>query len=233
MKIGKLITFICIFTIANNAFSQGSLHVKGKIKADSLANSGYLIIIADSLGTLDTLPPGQAGQVLISNGPAGKPYWSDLSTSKILYSEVNTVSNISDTSEQVLASYLLPGNTLTTDGDWIEVKAFGKFIGPINLSSFIKLKLDGDTLAYMFMPTSVPSGNEHFFFMEANVYRRNNNSQKSQQSFEIESMLIANFYVYEQFKNLANNLNIEFTAKNGNGLGNTIVLYGFSVQLFR
>ena len=68
--------FLIILTVYSyQTLAQGSLHVKGKIKADSLANSGYLIIIADSTGTLDTLPPGQPGQVLVSGGVGGKPYW--------------------------------------------------------------------------------------------------------------------------------------------------------------
>lgn len=51
--------------------------MKGKIKADSLANSGYLILYSDSAGTIDTLDAGLPGQVLISNGGAAKPYWGD------------------------------------------------------------------------------------------------------------------------------------------------------------
>lgn len=78
MKITRfVIAIILSVTVYSTSFSQGNLHVKGKIKADSLANSGYLIIIADSTGTLDTLSPGMAGQVLTAPLTKGaKPYWS-------------------------------------------------------------------------------------------------------------------------------------------------------------
>jgi len=64
----------------NPSFSQGKLHVKGKIKSDSLVNSSFRVIIADTSGTLDTLEAGAPGELLQSNGPLVKPTWVSINS---------------------------------------------------------------------------------------------------------------------------------------------------------
>src|SRR3989304_3440514 len=114
MKI-SITSIVLIIAFGSQAFAQGDLHVKGKSRSDSLVNPNYLIIYADSTGTLDTLPAGLPGQVLISNGQGGKPYWGSASGTagdSVLFFQFTAVGTDANTIEKVLASYVLPGNAL-------------------------------------------------------------------------------------------------------------------------
>ena len=223
MKI-SITSIVLIIAFGSQAFAQGDLHVKGKIRSDSLVNPNYLIIYADSTGTLDTLPAGLPGQVLISNGQGGKPYWGmSGGGDTILYTGFTQVGTDADMLEKVLGSYTMPGNTLSTDGSWIEIEAFGT-ISNQSGSTIIKLKFGGDIIAEIIYgsPPSLSFG------FQARVYRINNNFQKS-----FETVWYNTNYINTHAQNLTGNVSIEFTGQNGSPIANNIVLSVFTVLLIR
>ena len=105
MKI-SVTSIVLIIAFSSQVLAQGDLRVKGKIRSDSLANQNYLLIYADSIGTLDTLPAGLPGQVLISNGQGDMPYWGNISSGSAIetygvYATRTTVSSTYPTFTQV------------------------------------------------------------------------------------------------------------------------------------
>ena len=60
----------------NNPRTQ--LHVQGRVRVSSLSQNGFKLVYADGFGTLDTLPMGPPGTVMVSNGPGLPPTWAPL-----------------------------------------------------------------------------------------------------------------------------------------------------------
>jgi len=224
MKISiTLIVLIIVFS--TQAFAQGDLRVKGKIRSDSLANQNYLIIYADSTGTLDTLPAGLPGQVLISNGQGGKPYWGmSGGGDSILYADFTQVGTDANTLEKVLASYTLPANILNTNGMGIKIHAFGSSSG----NNFIlRLRFGNWVHQCMFGGNINP-----IWSYNAEIYRNASNNQKGT-SIYAESSLAACWLLINANENLTNNILIQITGQNTVASVNDIVLEGIVIKLIR
>ena len=228
-----LLTFIISFCTQAFAQTGGDLHVKGKIRSDSLANQNYLLIYADSTGTLDTLEPGAAGQVLISKGTSGKPYWSDLNISacdSVLYYNLTSVGTDANTTEKVLASYTLPANTLDADNIGIEITIFGTYSANSN-NKTINLKFGGNNIF------SLPGAFSGFYFIgKINIYRANSTTSKAIGKLHVGTFSISTWspriFVINTI-NFNSNIFIEFTGQNSVASANDIVLEGIIIQLIK
>jgi len=232
----KIRITVLIFTtsllLCLQAFSQGDLHVKGKIKSDSIANSGALLIYADSSGTLDTLDAGQPGQVLYSNGAGGKPTWSSRSgCDSVLYTNLTSIGTDANNQEKVLGSYVLPGSTLNNDGDWIEIEAFGT-VTTTTTNTSVRLKFGGDIILQGVFTNGSPNNLQ--FVLHSKIYRVNGNFQKSTQSSYYPAF-VGLGYLQTHTKNLSNDVVIVLTGQNGTGstTANNILLEGIIVRLIR
>ena len=212
------------------AFSQGDLHVKGKIKSDSLVNSGYRIIIADSSGTLDTLEAGAPGQVLISNGGTDKPQWRYGGGTTILYHNLNVISNTSSATAQLMDSFLIPGNTLVGDGDWLEVEYNGYAAAPMT-NGTIDLIIGGDTIFNWWAPLSLSNG-ERTISGKVKLSRIGGGNQRSIAEF-IYYQTGNNFLRLDHTLDLSQGLLISIYTRNPTGVANTFTIYDFSVRLIR
>ena len=172
------------------------------------------------------MEPGAAGQVLISNGQ-GKPFWDNISTGdSILYSDFTTVGTDANTNEKVLGSYIMPGNTLNIDGTWIEIDIIVTINTSVTANSYIRLKFNGYIIFSTYWNGPI---NGSTYGVHSRIYRINVNSQKSYGS--LVGFGFQNYNVL--FKNLSNNLVIEFTGQSYAGNANDIVIEGIVIKLIR
>lgn len=101
------------------------------------------------------------------NGIWSNLYPTQTNVSNILFSSFESAS-LNGTQEAVLGSFVIPANTISSDGNGIEIHAFGFLIGD---SASIQVKFNNQILTF---PVQAPGE----WNVYVRLYRRNNNDCK-------------------------------------------------------
>ena len=151
----------------------------------------------------------------------------------LLYVSTTTTGTPASTDETTLASYTLPANTLSVDGDYIEVTASGSFAANGN-NKTVRLYFGAE----IFDTDPQPENNKQWE-LKARIFRTGATSQKYKIRMVSESIVAPALpfgtttslsYAGTASETLTSTVAISVTGQNGTANANDIILETFTVE---
>lgn len=156
---------------------------------------------------------------------------TDTSCQCTLVSRYNTVGTGADTLEKFFQTYQMPANTLSTDGSWLEIMAWGRYAANNN-NKTLKLNFGSTTFT-----TTALMQNNNFWRINAKAVRT---SSTTQDLFTELNILVpsasgdgttgcGNFQTPTE--NLGNDVAISISGVNGTASANDITCEGLIIRM--
>lgn len=140
--------------------------------------------------------------------------------SNILYSQLNQTGS-SVTSETVLSGYTLPSNTLSNDGQSLEIHFFGESNSD---TSSIKISVGSGAISF-------PNVMKGKWDSRIRIYRKNSGEIKISGSLTINGSSIPGWYI--GYENFSTAISIKLSVSQKQALVNGVSLEGFVVSVLK
>jgi hypothetical protein len=207
-----------------STFPAGGISGSLYIYRDSATAPTFVYVMYNSGGTWI-----QVATILGPTGAAGAD-GDNSSSANIIYNGLTDVGTDAGTGEKVLGTYSVPGSTLVTAGDYLELVAVFDFALNAN-GKAIRLYFGGDLLCTFFTDALIGANNKSAI-LRARIHKVTATSEKFDAYIEGQNGFINSPITGTAAKNLATTLVMSTSGQNSVAAANDIICKSFTVNLF-